>query len=163
MPWATPAQVEAITGVTVTQAVVNQAHELIELLVDRTEEQIGTDAALGTAPDWTGRAQDLRRLRHAVAFQAAFMTRSGADVHAGLGGVYQLSQPDLTVAFQAGVEDLRRTYAPLTLRACRMLTWRRNRSVPIASGPTRSAVDDTDEDLHDQRTRSSWVPLEGSL
>ena len=163
MPWATPAQVEAITGVTVTQAVVDQAHELIELLVDRTEEQIGTDAALGTAPDWTGRAQDLRRLRQAVAFQAAFMTRSGVDVHAGLGGVAALPQPDLSVSFHPSAEDLRRASAPLTLRACRQLTWRRNRSVPIASGPTRSAVDDTDEDLHDERTRSSWVPIEGSL
>lgn len=162
MPWATSAQVEEITGVAVTQAVVDQAHTLIELLVDRTEEAVGTEAALGNASDYTGRGNDLRRLRLAVAFQAAAMTSGTVRPLGATAGLYQLSQPDLTVTFSPGGDPLTQAYHPLALKAARQLTWRRNRSVPIHSGPTRSAFDNEDEDLTAERARSPWIPLGGT-
>jgi len=159
MPWATIADVQTITGVTVTQAVLDRSHLLVETLIDRTEAMIGNAAAFGTAEDYEGRPQDLRRLKTAVAWQAAHLTSAATPLAGQIGGVAAISQPDLSITFKDGADDLRRMFSPLVLSTLRKLSWRRNRSVPIASGATRSVFDPEDDDMHGERNQSHWVPI----
>lgn len=64
MPWATPSQVYQLTKVTVTEGDLEAAQAIVELAAGTTEE--ATDA--GNVSQ-----QNLRKLRNAVAYQAAWM------------------------------------------------------------------------------------------
>lgn len=160
MAWATIADVLAITGRTVTSDQIAQAQYLVELLADRTEDEIGTDAAEGTAGDWTGRTRDLRRLRDAVAWQAAHLEAQAIDLAALPAGVASISQPDLAVTFTGDGLELRRYVSPITLHAVRRLTWRRNRSVPIGSLHDPGDTGDG-EDMTGEPSGTSWTPIGG--
>lgn len=157
MAWATVDEVETITGKTVTADQLAQAQSLIELVIDRDETAVGTSAAVGTAGDYEGRSGDLRRLKLAVAYQAAHLATTGVDVHAVVGGLSALSQPDLSLSFREGGDAVERVLSPLALRACRQLTWRRDRSVRIGSALTasRARIDE-----HGERDYGiPWTPL----
>jgi hypothetical protein len=114
-PWASVSDVTEITGATVDAETLAQAQGVIELLVGRT-----ADAT------WIP-ARDLRWLRRAVAYQAAWMP----------------SQPDLFTrtevasSSQDGASQVYRPdshlLAPLARRALKKLTWRGNRSVHTES------------------------------
>lgn len=131
MAWATAEEVAEITGVTPSAEVLALAHQTIELKVGRLSE--------GTAHIT---ARDLRWLRRAVAYQAAWLP----------------SQPDyLTRSETSGtviqdgahvnVTPSGQVLAPLARRALKRLSWRGSRSVSMEStlsgtrGPYHLGID----------------------
>jgi hypothetical protein len=130
MVWATAAEVTDITGETPAADVLLRAAADIELAVGRTQDAT-----------WIP-ARDLRWLKRAVAYQAAWLpsqpdhlTRSettGAVIQDG-------AHVEVTKAGQR--------YAPLAISAMKRLTWRGNRSVHTEStlatkrGPYALGVD----------------------
>lgn len=119
--WATIAEVSEITGITVDDGQLARAQGVIELAVGRTADatHIG--------------ARDLRWLKRAVAYQAAWM-KDQADYFTRL-DVDRSSQDGASQDYR-GRQDL----APLAKTALRKVTWRRSRSVSTEStvgGPYR--------------------------
>lgn len=128
MPWASTADVGEITGVTVTDDRLSLAAGVIEMVVGRTQDAT-----------WIP-ARDLRWLKRAVAYQAAWM-ESQPD-YLTRSDVVQSAQDGASATYK-GAQDL----APLAKRALKRLTWRGNRSVHTEStltergGPYRLGVD----------------------
>lgn len=139
MAWATTANVETITGTTVTSAQLNAAQAVVELFVGVTPD--ADDAAT---------TRDLHWLKQAVAWQS----------------VWQKDQPGFSTrsSVEGGDQDgARWTYtskaavnlAPLAIRAIKNLSWMGNRSVAVslpATAPLAFNVETSDA-YHD------WVPL----
>lgn len=123
MPWATTADVLTYTGATVADADVTRAQALIEVAVARAEADI--DA---------GAVTDLRYLRMAVAYQAAWMAShpevfTEADVEAvSVEGHSQSNRLDPSALW----------LAPLARKAMSRLSWRGSRSVQegLSTAPT---------------------------
>lgn len=114
MAWATVTDVSTITGSTVDAGQLARATSLIELAVGRTEDNTFIPA------------RDLRWLKRAVAYQAAWM----------------LAQPDLLTkadvksSSQDGAWQVYKggqLLAPLAKKCLKKLTWRGNRSVHTES------------------------------
>lgn len=114
--WASPADVEEITGIVPTDAVLAQAQTLIELRVGRT-------AAVTSSL----RTSAVRWLRLAVAYQAAWM--SGQPDLFTRTEVKRISQDGATVEFTPDGQTL----APLARRALKRLGWKGTRSVSVDS------------------------------
>lgn len=111
--FTTPEYVEAITGYDVTPEQVTIAQGLIETFVGRVEAVI-TDA------------NDRAILGNAVAYQAAYMRDNPAVVFEQA-AVTAMSSGDMATSF-----DVARNspwFSPLAVEACRMLSWKRSRSV----------------------------------
>lgn len=113
MAWATVAETLTYTGITVTTAEVAQAQFIVELFSDVTE-----DSTIST--------KNLRMLKMAVAYQAAFVTD-----HPDL-----FTHVDVSTMLQDGVQftqghENAMVLAPLARRAINRLSWRRNRSIKI--------------------------------
>jgi hypothetical protein len=117
MAWATIADTLSYTSITVTQDDIDSAQAMIELFADVTEAS--SDASLISA-------KNLRMLKLAVAYQAAWMT----------------SQPDLFTRSDVGLmtqDGISFTsphansgiLAPMAKRALDRLSWRRNRNQRI--------------------------------
>lgn len=116
-PWATPTDVEEVTGVVVTDAQLARAQTMIEMRVGRTAE---VTASL--------RVSALRWLRLAVAYQAAWMT-SQPDLFTRT-AVEGVSQDGASAKFRSADSQ---TLAPLALRALKRLGWKGTRSVSVDS------------------------------
>jgi hypothetical protein len=117
MPWATEADVVALTGTPADAVKLAQAQGLIELAISRTE-------AMGTA-EMTLR--DLDWLKKAVAYQAAWIAGQ-PDLFTRL-DVESLSQDGMSAKFSSTGSLV---YAPLATRAMRNLSWRgSSRSVSV--------------------------------
>lgn len=117
MAWATTAETLSYTGITVSDDTLDSAQAMIELFSDVTE--VSSDAGL-ISP------KNLRLLKLAVAYQAAWMT----------------SQPDLFTRSDVGLmtqDGISFTsphansgiLAPMAKRAIERLSWRRNRNQKI--------------------------------
>lgn len=117
MAWASAAETLSYTGITVSQDTLDSAQAMIELFSDVTEAS--SDAGL-ISP------KNLRLLKLAVAYQAAWMT----------------SQPDLFTRSDVGLmtqDGISFTsphansgiLAPMAKRAVDRLSWRRNRNQRI--------------------------------
>lgn len=117
MPWATTAETLAYTRITVTDEELDSAQAMVELFADVTEAS--SDAG-NISP------KNLRLLKLAVAYQAAWMT----------------SQPDLFTRSDVGLmtqDGISFTsphansgiLAPMARRAIDRLSWRRNRNQRI--------------------------------
>lgn len=122
MSWATTAEVLAITRITVTEDDLTAAQFLIEMFADTTED---SDALIYP--------KNLRLLKLAVAYQAAWMSEH-PDVYVSM---------DLTSANQDGMSwtvnnPQAGVLAPLAKMAIARLSWRRNRSVYLRPGDTRT-------------------------
>lgn len=126
MAWATEAEALALTGVTVSAAVLTQAQGVVELFSGITEDNT---TELKTS--------SVRMLRAAVAYQAAWMV-SQVDVTSRT-DVSQLDQ-DGTSFTAAGPDAL--IVAPLARRALERLSWLRKRTTRSvrAGRPTFSTV-----------------------
>lgn len=122
MAWATAAEAAEITGSAPSAEILALAHGDIELAVGRTQEAT-----------WIA-ARDLRWLKRAVAYQAAWLP----------------SQPDHLTRSQttgsviqdgAHVEVTRagQKLAPLAISALKKLSWRGSRSVTVESASGRRA------------------------
>lgn len=143
MPWATLEQVETITGVTCSAEQLAQAQGIVEIYVDREYDA-----------DATFRDADTRRLKQAVAWQAAWLV-SQVEV-AGRSGVTTYTQDGLDIT-RPDISTI--VLAPLTRRAILNLSWMRTRSIRTpAAMPERSGALSgwsTDEGIWDDSY--TWV------
>lgn len=110
MSWATADQVSDITGVTVTDAQVTQAQFVIELFAEVTET-------------YKLKARDVRILRMAVAYQAAWLN----------GQIDVTSRTDVSSATQdemswTAAHEETNQLAPLTRQCLKRLSWKGPRS-----------------------------------
>lgn len=113
MSWATPAEALGITGESVTQAKLDQAYQVVELYTGVT-----TDALSNLRP------RDLRLLKQAEAYQAAWLARQ----------VDYLGRSDFDLVSQDGLQYSKgdrdaHELAPLAKAAISRLSWRRSRTV----------------------------------
>jgi predicted HNH restriction endonuclease len=113
MAWATTGEVLTYTGITVTEAEIQQAQFMVEMFADVTE-----DAVVST--------KNLRFLKMATAYQAAWITE-----HPDL-----FTHVDVSTMLQDGLQFTRghenaTLLAPMARRAINRLSWRRNRSIKI--------------------------------
>ncbi|MCX4813687.1 hypothetical protein OG601_24110 [Streptomyces sp. NBC_01239] len=150
MAWVTPEEVQARTEIAVTQSKVDAAQFLVELYADTTEES--SDAGLISE-------KNLRLLKLAVAYQAAWMTQH-PDAYTTLdvrsvttdGMSWTVDNP------QAGV------LAPLAKASIGRLSWKRNRSIYVRSAADRQAgyvpptLNTTNAELDDYLP--GWRPLD---
>lgn len=147
MSWATTSEVLAITRITVTEDDLTAAQFLIEMFADTTED---SNALIYP--------KNLRLLKMAVAYQAAWMTEH-PDVYIAM---------DLTTATQDGMSwtvnnPQAAVLAPLAKMAINRLSWKRNRSVYIRPANARDrnyippTLNTTNADIDDYRT--DWRPL----
>lgn len=115
MSWATVAETLTYTGITVTEAEVEQAQAIVELFCDTSEE--ASDAGLISS-------KNLRFLKMAVAYQAAWITEH-PDLFTHV-DVSTMLQDGLQ--FVAGHENAF-LLAPFARRSINRLSWKRNRSI----------------------------------
>lgn len=134
--WATPDEVNDLTGTTPSVADVKRAQGAIETIAGVYIEDTAWPN-LGAA--------DRRWLRNAVAYQAAFMA-STPDYFERM-RVASASQDGQSATY--GVEALE--LAPLARKALRKLSWKGSRAVHLAAPPTRDL--DARDDLH------TWRPI----
>lgn len=117
MAWATAAETLTYTGITVTDAEVEQAQVIVELFSDTTED--ASDAGLISS-------KNLRFLKMAVAYQAAWITE-----HPDL-----FTHVDVSTMLQDGLQFVTGhenafVLAPFTRRSINRLSWKRNRSLRV--------------------------------
>lgn len=117
MAWATVEQVQSITGVDVTSGQLAQAQGIVEVFVDREYD-----------PEVTFSDKDTRRLRAAVAWQAAYVAAQVDIPGRSLYETFNQDGMDITLPDQASV-----TLAPLAKRSILNLSWKRSRSVRMPS------------------------------
>jgi hypothetical protein len=113
MAWADATYTESITGVAVTAGQVTQAQTMIELFSGVTEQ-------------YKLRARDVRYLKMAVAYQAAWI--NGQIDVTTRSDVSQVTQDEMS--FTNATVDAA-VLAPLATRALRRLSWKTNRSVRL--------------------------------
>jgi hypothetical protein len=147
MSWATPAEVMTITRRQVAQDVVDSAQAIIELHVDRTEDD---------TPEIS--ARDLRWLKQAVAWQAAWLPdQPGFTSRSVVTNVSQESQSTTFAHEQAVV------LAPLAIVAIRKLSWRKSRTLlaqPLSREDRRRLLKPGELLPEDwDRDDEGWVPL----
>lgn len=136
--WATIADVAALTGKTVTQAVLNQAESIVETL---------TGAVAEFAADLVS-ARDQHFLKKAVAYEAAWLadqpdafTRSDVS-SASQDGQAATFKPDALVL------------APMARKAILRLSWRGTRTIR----PTRPGINDA-RSVDEVDDSLNWQPL----
>ncbi len=149
MAWADAGFTFSITGVTVSPEQLAQAQGVIDLTSGTTQ-----DAAV----DLALRPRDLRFLRMAVAYQAAWMA-SQVDLFSRT-EVSSLNQDG--VQMTPGHSDAL-LLAPLARRALGRLSWRRTRSVPVR-GPDPDGDSDALAALRHEtrivdRDDETWEPM----
>src|SRR5689334_17838845 len=113
MPWATTSDVTTYTGITATAGQVEQAQAVVEMFADTT-----VDAFDGGAIS----AKNLRLLKLAVAYQAAWITQH-PDAFTSM-DASSVSQDQVSATFthaNAGI------LAPLAKRCIDRLSWKRIR------------------------------------
>lgn len=150
MTWATTTDVTTYTGITVTAARVEQAQGVIEVLADVTED---------ASDDGLISPKNLRLLKQAVAYQAAWITQH-PDAFTNL-DASSLSQDQVSATLNHANALI---LAPWAKRCIDRLSWRRNRALricPMGGGPsiprrlnlTSAAADDDDP---------RWTPIGGA-
>jgi len=144
MAWATTSDTLALTGVTVSDAVLAQAQGVIELYAGISE---GNSADLSDA--------NQRMLKAAVAYQAAWM-HGQVDVTTR-SDVAQLQQDGATVV-PTGQDAL--LLAPLARRALDRLSWLRVRRTTFKQGRRPLSFDEYRAAwLRDEVGHGAWRPL----
>jgi hypothetical protein len=111
MAWADVEYTGNITGVVVTESHIAQAQGHIELFSGVTE-------------DYVIKARDVRHLRMAVAYQAAFV-KGQIDLH-NRTDVSQVTQDEMSLQYANAEAPV---LAPLARVAIKRLSWKGNRSV----------------------------------
>lgn len=150
MAWASTAETFSYTGITVSQDTIDSAQAMIELFADVT---IASSNAGSISP------KNLRLLKLAVAYQAAWMT----------------SQPDLFTRSDVGLmtqDGISFTsphansgiLAPMARRALDRLSWRRNRNQRIRPYRPNNVwngnfSDPTNNDASLEDNTLGWEPL----
>lgn len=142
MGWATAANVLALTGKSVTDAVVLEASAVIDIYANRTQE-----ASAGMSP------RDLGWLQRACSFQAAWMP-SQPGFHQR-NAVAQITQDGLQIIYD---KEWQISLAPLAARALKNLSWKATKTVRMVSvrTPMGYAGDFADEASDPY---STWEPF----
>jgi len=149
MSWASIADTQSITKTTVDQDTLDAAQFLIEIFTDTTEDS--SDRGLIST-------KNLRLLRGAVAYQAAWMT---AHPDQFTNADFESFQMDgLSVTRNHANSGL---LAPMAKRCIDRLSWKRNRNTYIRPMGGRGnylppTLNTTSADLDDSRT--DWRPLD---
>ncbi|MGY0062841.1 hypothetical protein ACWY4P_40950 [Streptomyces sp. LZ34] len=117
MTWATTGDVTTYTGITATAAQVEQAQVVVEIFADTTED--ASDAG-NISP------KNLRLLRLAVAYQAAWITQH-PDAFTNI-DLTQVQQDGVVASMQ---HNNALVLAPMAKRCIDRLSWRRIRSLRI--------------------------------
>jgi hypothetical protein len=146
MSWATVAATTEITGVTVTEATLTQAQYVIELFSGTTEE-------------YAIPPRDLRHLKMAVAYQAAW-AKGQIDV-ATRSDVSQYTQDEMS-ATMANAEA--RVLAPLARQCIKRLSWKKSRSVKLRrlsdvanpNSPDQQFLTDDESAANEAQYRPGW-------
>lgn len=143
--WATAGDVAIYTGVTVTSAQVAQAQAVVEIFADTTSDASDAGNISG---------KNLRLLKQAVAYQAAWITQH-PDAFTNM-DVSSVSQDQVSATFlHANAQIL----APLAKRCIDRLSWRRMRPLRMRHGGRLLSrtlnVTSADADENDPR----WRPL----
>jgi hypothetical protein len=125
MTWASTAETLTYTGITVTEAEVQQAQAIVELFSDTTLD--ASDAGLISS-------KNLRFLKMAVAYQAAWITE-----HPDL-----FTHVDVSTMLQDGLQFVTGhenafLLAPFARRSIARLSWKRNRSIRVKRSKRQSA------------------------
>jgi hypothetical protein len=141
MSWATVQDTLNITGVTVTEAKVTQAQFNVELFSGVTEE-------------YQLRPRDLRHLKLAVAYQAAWLTGQ-IDVTTRT-DVESFTQDEMSIKY-ANKEAA--VLAPLARQAIKRLSWTGTRSVRIRRPADVATAGDPDTRFTtDEDPETVWHP-----
>lgn len=143
MPWATPADVDAVTGLTVDPATISRATSTLETITGLIEAI--------ERPDITDR--DRHFLKLMTCYQVAFI-RDHPDL---------FSREDVTSASQDGESASYRNvdshlFAPLARKAYRRLSWRsKSLLMPDGSTPARTTSRDVNSEAFDDAL--PWSPM----
>lgn len=156
--WADRRDVLNFTGQEVSQGVLMQAQAIVELATGVAYAE-SIDPTLGPLP-----VRDLRKLKQAVAYQAAFLAQHEAVFsRAAVAGI---SQDGVTVNVGTAGGQTDQTaliLAPLTKMALKALSWRRcgTSTLRASCGPTRGGSLRALEDawLRDGAGLTIWQPL----
>lgn len=143
--WATIEETKAITAIDVTAQDLASAQNIVETLADTTEDSNGFMYS-----------KNLRLLKNAVAWQAAWMSQH-PDVFAAM-EVNSATQDGLSYT---SITALSGVVSPLARMNIDRLSWKRNRSVLIRKAGQRQGnipnrLNTTNADLDDNR---NWKPL----
>ena len=144
MVWATAQQTLDMTGVTVTDTQVSQAQTMVELFS-------------GVDESYALRGRDVRYLRMAVAYQAAWI-KGQIDVTTRT-DVSQVTQDEMSFTYANQDAPV---LAPLARQALKRLSWKTSRSVMVQRlidtvtpmDPTMAFL--TDEDCSGYRPMSEF-------
>lgn len=117
MAWATTSDVITYTGVSATAAQVEQAQGVVEIFADVTEDA----SAVGLISE-----KNLRLLKQAVAYQAAWITQH-PDAFTNV-DLSSFNQDQVSGTLR---HDNALILAPLAKRCIDRLSWRRNRGLRI--------------------------------
>jgi hypothetical protein len=149
MTWATTSDVATYTGITATTAQVEQAQAVVEIFADTTED---------ASDDGNISSKNLRLLKLAVAYQAAWITQHpDAFTNMDTNNFSQDQVSATTAHANAGI------LAPLAKRSIDRLSWRRIRPLRIGRRsdvggiPRRMNLASAVLDDHDPR----WMPMDG--
>lgn len=157
--WADRRDVLNFTGQEVTQGILMQAQSVIELATGVAYAE-SIDPTLGPLS-----ARDLRKLKQAVAYQAAFLAQHEAVFsRAAVAGLSQ-DGVSINVGTVGGQTDqMALILAPLTKMALKALSWRRSgvSTLRASCGPVRGGSLRALEDawLRDQAGVTIWQPLD---
>jgi hypothetical protein len=147
MTWASTSDVASYTGINVTAAQVDQAQGVVEIFADVTED---------ASDDGLISEKNLRLLKQAVAYQAAWIT-AHPDAFTNI-DLSSFNQDQVSGNLR---HDNALVLAPLAKRCIDRLSWRRNRGLRIrpATGgsviPSRMNLTSAAADDDDPR----WRPL----
>ncbi len=147
MTWATTSDVAAYTGLSVTAAQVDQAQGVVEIFADVTED---------ASDDGLISQKNLRLLKQAVAYQAAWIT-AHPDAFTNI-DLSSFNQDQVSANLR---HDNALILAPLAKRCIDRLSWRRNRGLRIrrrggdGNIPARMNLTSADADDNDPR----WRPI----
>jgi len=111
-------EVKTITGYDVDAGLLGRAQSIIESFTGRLEAEIDD-------------ARDLALLGKATAYQAAYMKEDSAKIFEQM-SVSQIGQFGQLVSFRYD-DNVSPFVAPLSVMACRNLSWRRSRSIRTGS------------------------------
>jgi hypothetical protein len=140
--WCTLDDVEAITGVTVTEGQLAAASSVVTVYANRSPDVAGSLLA-----------RDVYWLKQACAWQARWQAQQpGYDQKSS---VTSVNQDNTQVAFGA---EWQIVLAPLAARALKNLSWKGSRTVRVHTGVSPSVLDFTNE-ASDAVGR--WFPLGG--
>lgn len=148
MAWATAAEVLALTGASATDAQILQAHTIVELYGEVTQES-----------DETLSSRDLRLLKLATVYQCAWMI-SGA--HPDLFSRTQVSELTQDQVSGKLAHDQALMLAPLANQALIRLSWMRPGAIKVERRAPLTSLEAWQEAfLRDQEPAQYWLPMFG--